>query len=302
MADNGKDVEILLEDPPVVKNEPEVIVEAAEENTATVQKAERREISGEEGIDALKKRLEESERARMEAENRAREAHRQAQMSDLRAGDSDLQLVNSAIHSVKRENDILKANLQTFMASEDYGKVAEIQEALSVNAAKLLQLENGKAAMESAPKQQIQQPIGDPVEQFASQLSPRSAAWVRRNPQCVTDPRLFQKMIAAHNLAVADGFEPDSDDYFSFVEDTIKVSRREAPAKQESALSEASAPTQRRSAPPAAPVTRSGTGTGSRPDVVRLTAEEREMARMMQMSDKEYAVNKLALKREGKLN
>jgi hypothetical protein len=35
---------------------------------------------------------------------------------------------------------------------------------------------------------------------------------------------------------------------------------------------------------------------------VRLTSAEREMADMMGMTEKEYAVNKLALQREGKLN
>ena len=60
--------------------------------------------------------------------------------------------------------------------------------------------------------------------------------------------------------------------------------------------------TQRRSAPPAAPVSRSGNGTGSSPNVVRLTSAEREIASMMGMTDKEYAKNKVALQKEGKLN
>jgi phage I-like protein len=33
-----------------------------------------------------------------------------------------------------------------------------------------------------------------------------------------------------------------------------------------------------------------------------LTAEEREMAKMMKMTDQEYAKNKVALIKEGKLN
>jgi phage I-like protein len=35
---------------------------------------------------------------------------------------------------------------------------------------------------------------------------------------------------------------------------------------------------------------------------VRLSAAEREMADMMGMTEKEYALNKLTLQREGKLN
>jgi phage I-like protein len=33
-----------------------------------------------------------------------------------------------------------------------------------------------------------------------------------------------------------------------------------------------------------------------------LTSEEREMAQMMGMTEKDYAVNKVALQKEGKLN
>jgi hypothetical protein len=36
--------------------------------------------------------------------------------------------------------------------------------------------------------------------------------------------------------------------------------------------------------------------------VVRLSGEEREMAAMMKMTPEEYAKNKVALKKEGRLN
>ena len=63
---------------------------------------------------------------------------------------------------------------------------------------------------------------------------------------------------------------------------------------------------QRRSSPPAAPVSRSGSGNGSRPNVVTLSSDEREMAKLMFPDSKnpevDYAKNKLLLQREGKLN
>ena len=297
MPDPNDDIEIVVENEATTNKEADVVVEAAEAPSKKV-------ISAEDGISDLKRRLEEAELRQADAEKRARDAVQQARQFEERAESSDLHLINSAIHSVRRENDILKANLRSYMANGDYDRAAEVQEALSVNAAKILQLENGKSAMESTPKQSsVAQPRAtDPVEALASQLSPRSAAWVRRNPQCVTDPRLYQKMVAAHNLAVADGYEADSDDYFSFVEDTLKLNRNDAAQNTNSALSAAAAPTQRRSAPPAAPVSRSGTASGVRPNVVRLTAEEREMAKMMDMTEAQYAKNKLALQRDGKLN
>ena len=105
-------------------------------------------------------------------------------------------------------------------------------------------------------------------------------------------------MIAAHNLVTADGIASDTPEYFASVEKVLGIG---APV-EEDALSFASAPAQRRSAPAAAPVSRTGTATGTRPNIVRLSAEEREMASMMGMTPEDYARNKVALKREGKLH
>jgi phage I-like protein len=110
-------------------------------------------------------------------------------------------------------------------------------------------------------------------------------------------------MVAAHNLVTADGVQPDTDEYFETVERILGVQAPAASvAAAEAPMSAASAPTQRRSSPAAAPVSRSGTGTGGgSPNVVRLSADEREMAKMMGMTAEEYARNKLALIKDGKL-
>jgi hypothetical protein len=108
-------------------------------------------------------------------------------------------------------------------------------------------------------------------------------------------------MIAAHNLAVADGYRPDSDEYFGFVEETLKIRRQPYAEQQEQAespLSSASRPAPR-PAPPAAPVNRS---SSPRANTVRLSSAEAEAAKMFGMSEQEYAKHKLALKREGKMN
>jgi len=263
--------------------------------------------SNEEVLADLRRKLDVERTARVNAENAAIQNARLAQQSATQVDNTNLQLVSNAIDTVRRENEILKANYRSALSEDNYDVAAEAQERMSINAAKLLQLENGKAAMEAEPRQR--QPVhevqrtADPIEAFASQLTPRSASWVRRNPQFVTDPRLNQKMIAAHNLAMADGHEADSDSYFSAVEDTLKVNRRnETTQDQESALSSASSPAQRRASPPAAPVSRSGTGNGVRANQHTLSAAEREMAEFMQMSEEDYAKNKNELRKSGRMN
>ena len=164
----------------------------------------------------------------------------------------------------------------------------------------LRQLQTGKKQYED----QIRRPQtpSDPIEALASQATPESAKWLRDNRTILSEPRKLDRALRAHQDAIDDGIAPDSREYFEYIENRMGIRKAEAPKQEESALSEASAPTQRRSAPPAAPVSRSGTGTGgTRSNVVSLNSAEREHARAMGMTDREYAIQKQALIKEGKL-
>jgi hypothetical protein len=299
MADNDEQIEIQVE-PEKKGGDPEIQVVAADESAG---KAGSRDIAPEDGLESLRQQLEKERATRIEMERRAREFAQTAYLAKNEAQDSNLHLVSNAIETVKQQTEILKSNYSAAMSSGDYDRAAEIQQAMSGNSAKLLQLEQGKQALEAMPKQQAPQPVGvsDPVEALASQLSPRSAAWIRKNPHFATDPRQYQKMLAAHNLATADGIQPDTDEYFDAVESTLRM-RRSEPVASDDPMADAAKPTQRHTPPPVAPVSRSGAGPGSRPNTVRLTSQEREMASMMGMTVEEYAKNKLALQKEGKLN
>ena len=296
MAEDKEDqLEIQLEEAPKA-TEPEIEVVKAEEAP------QRREIPTEVGIRELKFQLEQEKLARAQAEQNARMAAQREFAAKSEVTDTNLSLINNAISTTQQETAYLKSGYREAMANGDYDRAAEIQQRMADNSARLLQLENGKDALERQGRQTAPQftAPADPVEMLASQLSPRSAAWIRNNPQVATDQRLFQKMIAAHNLALADGLTPDTDDYFASVEDSLRIRRPEP--TYEDPMAQSATVTQRRSAPPAAPVSRSGTGTGSNPNRVTLSAAEREMAQMMGMTDKEYAQNKLALQKEGKLH
>lgn len=254
-------------------------------------------------LEDLKAQLERERQARLEAERRAYETESSLYQAKNETKSSNLHLVSNAIETVRQTNDVLKANYREAMAVGDYDSAADIQASMVENAAKLQQLEQGRKALEKTPDYEVPDPYmpSDPVEALASQLSPRSAAWVRSHPEYATDPKLYQKMLAAHNLAVTDDIEADTDEYFEAIETTLRI--RSAPRGYDNdASSQAAKPTQRRSSPPAAPVSRGGSGTGSRTNVVRLTAEEREMASLMGMTEKEYAINKTELKKSGRMN
>jgi len=284
-----------------------VLDDATEENKTETKVADNDSQTPEEGIAELKSRLEMEKKLRFEAETRAQQAQQTATRAAAEVQDSNLHLITGAIDKIKRESDYLKSNFREAMTAGDYDTAAQIQETMSLNAAKLLQLQNGKSALEEklANPQSAAPQISDPVERVASTLSPRSAAWIRSHPQCITDQRMYQKMVGAHNIAMADGHIVDSDSYFDAIEHQLGFKR--APQThvddgEDVNLSAAAAPVQKRTAPAAAPTTRTAAGTPSKSQVVRLSAEMREMASMMGMSPEDYAKNMVALKREGKIN
>jgi hypothetical protein len=286
-------IEIEIDDGPPAKAD-DIKVEVAPEPRAA---------EPDNAIETLKAQLAQERAARQAAEHRAQEAASTAYSAQNEAHDSNLSLVVNAIGTVQQSNDILKANYRDAMSVGDYDRAADIQGEMASNQAKLLQLQQGREALENQSRPQAPQPYqADPVEAIASRLSPRSANWLRAHPEYATDPRLYQKMLAAHNLATADGIPVDTDDYFAEIESTLRISRPEPRSDHSDPTQQAAQVTQRRSAPPAAPVSRSGAAPGTRPNTVRLTAQQIEMAEMMGMSPQEYAKNLLALQKEGKLH
>jgi len=297
MAKKSEQLEIELDPVETKVEEPEIeIVEAEPEAKGS------NVLLPEDGIKELQAKLESERQARILAEKRAQEASEREFKAKTETEDTQIHLIKNAMDTVKRNNDLLKAQYRDAMAVGDYDSAANIQDALSANHVKLSQLEAGHKAMQDRPKQAAPQPqYSDHIEALASQVTEPSAQWLRANRDRLGNQRVIDKMFRAHADALDDGVIPDSREYFDYIESRLGFKQYQ-PAPEVDAMADAAKVTQRRSSPPAAPVSRSGNGTGSTPNVVRLTAAEREMAQMMGMTDKEYALNKVALQREGKLN
>ena len=250
-------------------------------------------------IKDLKRQLDAEKSARLAAEQKLHNAAREVHHARNEVDETNLQLVVNAIDTVNRDIELLSQAHTFAMQSGDFDRATKIQREMSANEAKLLQLENGRQAMENAPRPpEPQMPPADPVEAFASQLSRRSADWVRQHPEFVTDQRLNAKMIAAHNLAVAEGIPTDTDEYFEAIEETLKVTRKAAKAETDDQYA-AKVVRRRDAAPAAAPSNRGNQSSSS--NVIRLSAAQREMAEMMGMKPEDYAKNLVALKKEGKI-
>lgn len=304
-ADHDAEIEIEL-DPVIVEKpaEPEIKV-AEQEDKPVIADPPPAAVPAEEGIEALRANLEREKSARLSAEEDARKARTETANAGKTVQETNLALVTNAIANTNAAIDRMESDYAQALQDGDHAAAAKINRAMSQSMSELSQLESGKTALEAEaknPRREEPRVESDPVEALATQLSPRSAQWVRSHPEYATDQRLYQKMLAAHNLAVADGVKTDTDDYFDAIEDTLKIRRREPEPERETALSEA-AEGVRRQSPASAPVSRGGGMDGQkRPGTVRLSAAEVEMAGQMGMTPAEYAANKIALQTEGKLN
>lgn len=259
-------------------------------------------VTPEQGLEQLKKQLEDEKALRQVAEQRASDASRAEAAARGEVQTSQLDLVKGAIERLTESSDMLESQYADALAAQDHKAAAKLQRQMSDNSAKLIQLEAGKKALESAPKP-VPRVAADPVEQFAGSLSPASATWVRAHPEFVRDSHKNRQMIAAHELALARGIKVDTPEYFASVEKTLDLTPAVAkvdPTPDPTA--DAAQASGGRAAPAAAPVSRSNGAHGNRPNVVKLTPQEVEMAGIMGMSVEDYARNKMALKKEGKLS
>lgn len=294
-----------------ITDDPEVTVE---KTPAEPAKAAEAVVTPEQGLEKLKKDLENERAGRLAAEQRATDAANAEAKARGDVQTSQLDLVKGAIERLTESSDTLEGQYEAALAGQDFKAAAKIQRQMADNSAKLIQLEAGKKALESAPKP-IPRAPADPVERFVEGMSPASAAWVRSHPEFVRDPLKNRQMIAAHELALARGHKADTPEYFGSVEKTLDIT----PAiTKTDPVNNGADPTAdaaqvaggRSTAPAAAPVSRNGrgaNGTTDRPGAVTLTREQADMAYMTfpdlkpAEAEREYARNMVALKKEGKL-
>ena len=177
-------------------------------------------------IETLKKKLKMEQEARQEAEQRAQKAAFQAQKASYEVEDTQMHLVANAIETIKRDNEILTANYAESMRNGNFEDAARIQMALSQNSSNLKQLEDGHVRMQDdarnkpTPPAEPQQPLKpeQQIDQIIGQVSKPSAQWLRENRDRFEDDRTINKMFRAHGDAVDDGIDPDTPEYFRYIE------------------------------------------------------------------------------------
>ncbi len=179
---------------------------------------------------AMTQRATTAESAARQATQQAAEATQRLQQAESTVVSSQLDTVLSGLAAAEAEATSAEQAYVAASEAGDFQAQAKAQRKMSGAEARIQRLQEAKADLEDAAKRrpdpaqqrQVQRAPADPVEQFASGMSPRSAAWIRSHPDCVTDTKLNARMLAAHNLALADDIPVDSDEYFERIEAGIK--------------------------------------------------------------------------------
>lgn len=254
-------------------------------------------------FEAAKKQAEEAEAKRAEAERLAQSraddldrAQRETAKTRSDAVSAEMLAINNAIANTEHERADAKQAYKAAMEAGDYEAAAEAQAKLSEVAVKAQRIKEGKAELER--RAEVAKTQADPIEQYVAQLSPQSAAWIRKHPETVSDAGKRDLLQRAHYKALGNGIRPDTDEYFQHMDVEMGYAQRQAAQQDE--LDDDPPVQQRQQAAPAAPVSRGGAAQApqARPNVVRLTAAQREIAAACGMTDAEYAKQLLAIQRE----
>lgn len=151
--------------------------------------------------------------------------NRDQQLAEVRkeVTSSQLDTVLTGIQAAEAEADAAeRAYIQAYEAGDGQA-MAKAQSRIAGAQVRVQRLKEAEGdlkeqvAAKPVPRPQRQQEA-DPVESFTKGMSQRSAAWIKSHPECVTNPKLNARMLAAHNLAIADDIPVDSDDYFARIE------------------------------------------------------------------------------------
>lgn len=302
-----KDLEIILDDPKTdpKKDEPEVLIEGDEPAVKAVD--ENDESNPEVVLRKMEKKLERANKKAEKFEREKAEAEAKAYQAMAEAGENRKHVMLAAINQVKNDAETLQSQFAEAMSLNNFELAGKIQQQMAANEVRKLQFESELENLKRQEGREAPQQAGSQLDQIISAVSATSASWLKENREHLNNDKAIRRMFRAHEDAVDDGITPDTDEYFEFIEKRLGISSEEREEKapkqkveadeEDTPMSAAAKPKPKATQPPPAPVER----YSNRPNVVRLTRAEAETAQMLGMTEKEYAMHKLALQKEGKL-
>lgn len=205
--------------------------------------------------------------------------------------------LNHALNSAMGVAKQIEADLEKAMKAGDSAGVVKAQRALTraelaianyEEAASELaaELEAEKRKPKTAPKPAAGK---DPYLESIAHMDQRAQAWLIANRKDIEpNPNRGTRAVAGHHLAISEGIEANSPEYFEFMNEHMGYE----PVKKPKAKA---APTGR----PASAAPAGGRAPASNRKEVHLTRAERDIAASMGMTVQQYAKNKMEIEENG---
>lgn len=298
----GQDPEITILD-----DSPESGIEALRRQIEEVTK---RAESAEEERNKERRARESEAQARNEAEQRANRYAEEARVTQRGANDAQYDSVINALAAAQSDLAAAKGEYQTALSEGDFAKAGDLSEAIGVAAVRVREFEHGKTVLErqrqAGTQNQDQQRQQDPRESYLQRMPTRTASWLRRNDRFFTDNTFQRAVQGADAQARMKGIEPESDQYFNFIEEQVGMREREQRADEPTSPTNPISPAGNTAPPrmpsaPAAGSTSTAAKSTPRAGEVRLTAEELDLCRTLDIKPAAYARQKIAAMASGEI-
>ena len=180
----------------------------------------------------------EESRRRGEAERVAQQNHGVAASATAEAREREYESILNAETAITSKLQTLRDQYVKANTDGDFATAADIQISIGRESAKLERLVDGRTAIEeqrkAAPATAQQQQVRETQDQFNSRAwsaqeyenvmrtyTPTTAAWLRNNPRYASDVSFRRQVQSAHGLLTARGIAPDTNDYFKGVEELV---------------------------------------------------------------------------------
>ena len=278
------DQEILIELPSGVDDLPEPKTEKLEPSDPDAKKLMEQLEAAQAAQKAQQERADKAERDAADARKLADQRAREHQEALKRATSLESDVINGGLSAAQNELAAAKAELQRAGEAGDWKAMAEAQARIARSSAQVVSLESGAAEIAERKEQakveprQEQPRAQDPIAAIDSnpQLLPAEKEWLKAHPDAVMDQRRNNELSVGYDRAMKKGLVRGTPAYFAELEDFMGYKQPELNNGEPSVQ---------------APVTRMERGGDGRPsqNTIRLTPEQREIAKNMGVSDIEYA-------------
>lgn len=264
----------------------ETETEQAEEPVQEATPTEEEELAGysdkvQKRINSLTRKLREAERASESAYNMANTLKTENKDLKQRVEQSSQSFLGEAEQRLQSQRVQAQAALKNALETQDHDKAVKAQDILARIAVEESSIKNSK--INFTQNRNVEEQPAVQAEQQPAQPDPKAQAWADNNVWFGEDRVMTMATFGIHEELVDEGFDPNSDEYYTEVDQRLRKSFPAKFEKVEEPVAETQKPQQR-----VASAARNTQASGGKRKV-KLSPSEVQMAKKLNVPLNEYA-------------